>query len=205
MNFFVRQAVAFRNDMRRSCGALLGIVQGILADGELNDTEVKFLRDWLRQNESVAACWPGNVVAAQIEAALADGVITPEERHHLSNVLQQLVGGQLDDLATSTHVTELALDAVNGIDFAQRTFCLTGEFCFGSRNACQDAIKARGGEIAVSVTKRLHYLVVGGLGSTEWKHGSFGTKVEKAMKLKAAGCSLLVVHEDPWASALMAR
>lgn len=205
MNFFAQQAVAFRNDMRRSCGALLGIVQGMLADGQLNDREVEFLRAWLHNNDNISVCWPGNVIAAQIDSALADGVISSEERMHLADVLQKLVGGELDELAESTHVSALAIDIVDQVELEGRTFCLTGEFCFGSRSACESAIKSRGGAVVTTVSKKLHYLVVGGLGCTEWKHGSYGTKIERAMQLKAAGSLIKVVHEDPWAAALMQR
>lgn len=44
------------------------------------------------------------------------------------------------------------------------------------------------------MTKKLDYLVVGGLGSLEWKHGSFGTKIEKAMQHKRAGVPLFIVR-----------
>ena len=45
--------------------------------------------------------------------------------------------------------------------------------------------------------------MIGGLGSTEWKHGSFGTKVHKAMQYKQSGVPIQIVHEDPFAAALM--
>jgi hypothetical protein len=36
----------------------------------------------------------------------------------------------------------------------------------------------------------------------EWKHGSFGTKIEKAMEYKRGGCSILVVAEACWTRSL---
>lgn len=204
-NFFARQAITFRNEMRQASGALLGIVQGILADGHLNDREVSFLRDWLRVNDAASAAWPGNVIATQIESALADGVLDDVERAHLVDTLQHLIGGTLDELAESKHVSELPIDWVTEVQFSDRRFCLTGDFCFGTRASCEEAITARGGVMAGGVSKKLDYLVVGGLGSSEWKHGSFGTKIEKAMQLKQAGALLKIVHEDPWASSIMGR
>lgn len=64
-------------------------------------------------------------------------------------------------------------------------------------------IEAAGGSVTNSVSRKLDYLVLGGLGSTEWKHGSFGTKVEKAMSLKQNGAALKIIHEDPFATTLM--
>jgi NAD-dependent DNA ligase len=203
MNLFERQAITFRNDMARSCGALLGIAQGVLADGQLCDSEVQFLRSWLHNNGNIGSAWPGNVIAAQIDAALQDGQMTQAERAHLVTVLQSLVGGTLNELADSTHVCELALDDIEVVEVPGRSFCLTGNFCFGTRAACEEMIRQRGGVVQPAVTKKLDYLVVGGLGSEEWKHGSFGTKVDKAMAYKSMGARILVVHEDPFAAALM--
>jgi len=202
MNIFQQQAVRFNNDLRRSCGALIGIIQGMLADGQLNDQEITFLHDWLHANESAAATFPGNALLPQIKAVLDDGAITDAERSHLTNVLQQIIGGRLEDLAASTHVTSLPIDAVPIVDFQGRRFCLTGEFVFGPREVCAAAIQRRGGEVISGITKKLSYLVVGGLGSQEWKHGSFGTKIEKAIQYRADGVPLLIVHEDVWAGSL---
>lgn len=47
INIYQRQAAAFRNEMRTSCAALVGIVQGLMADGVLNDQEILFLKGWL--------------------------------------------------------------------------------------------------------------------------------------------------------------
>lgn len=202
MNLFQRQAKAFDNDLKRSCGALIGIAQGVLADGDLNEREILFLRDWLTANENIGVCWPGSAIMAQVNCTLADGVITAAERDHLVRVLQQLVGGALEDLAASTHVCELALDRIDTVTFPGSSFCFTGDFVFGPRATCQSHTERLGGAIATNVSKRLTYLVVGGLGSPEWKHGSFGTKIEKAIALRDGGAPLRIVHEDAWAASI---
>lgn len=202
MNLYQQQAVSFNNELRRSCGALIGIIQGMLSDGHLHDREIAFLLDWLDANEAAASTFPGSALLPQIQTIVADGCITDAERHHLTHVLQQIVGGTLEDLAHSAHVCALALDTVPVIDFTGRRFCLTGDFVFGPRDVCASAITRRGGEVLPGVTKKLSYLVVGGLGSPEWKHGSFGTKIEKALQYRAAGVPLLVIHEDLWAGSL---
>lgn len=201
LNIYQRQAAAFRSEMRTSCAALVGIVQGLLADETLNDQEIEFLRKWLNSAETVSLTWPGSVIAAQIEAIVADGVITGQERDQLTNTLHQLVGGRLDDVAEAGYVSELPLDRVAGIEVTGRMFCFTGDFVFGQRSNCERAIEQRGGSVG-GVTKKLHYLVVGGLGSPEWKHGSFGTKIEKAVQYRQAGAPLLIIHEDVWAASL---
>lgn len=201
-NFFVRQSAAFKNDLSRSLGALLGITQGLICDGSLNDQEIHFLNDWLTANENIAHSFPGDIVHARLKSVLADGVITDEERSYLTETLQKLVGGTLEELAEPAHVTELAFDPIDALAFQGTRFCLTGNFVFAKKDVCHDAIERRGGLIAENVSKKLHYLVVGGLGSNEWKHGSFGTKVETAMKLKREGAALRIIHEDHWANGL---
>ena len=201
-NIYTRQAAEFRNELRQSCAALVGIVQGIMSDGVLHDREIRFLNDWIAGSENIALIWPGSAIHIQIRDLLADGVITADEREHLWSTLQKLVGGTLDELAESRHVSALPLDDVSGIEFAERSFCFTGDFVFGPRGVCGDAVQRRGGVVVSGVTKKLHYLVVGGLGSAEWKHGSFGTKIEKAINYKLEGEKLMIVHEDIWASSL---
>lgn len=201
-NFFARRAAAYANEMKRSLGALLGIAQGLLSDKRLSDEEVRFLNDWLSANGVIAASWPGDVIHARVKTALADGVITETERAHLVDTLQKLIGGTLEELAASTHVTQLAFDDVASVDFPGSVFCFTGDFVYGPRDVCMTASAKRGGIASNSVTKTLRYLVVGGLGSPEWKHGSFGTKIEKAIRYKRDGVGILIVHEDRWASSL---
>lgn len=201
INLYQRQAAAFRNEMRTSCAALVGIVQGLLADKTLNDQEIYFLKGWLDGSQDVALTWPGNVIHAQVQTALADGIVTAEERAHLVDTLQKLLGGKLDEVAEASFVTELPIDRVEGIEVEGKLFCFTGDFVFGPRRICEQAIERRGGTIS-NVTKKLDYLVIGGLGSPEWKHGSFGIKIEKAMQHKQSGSRILLVHEDAWASSL---
>jgi len=202
-NFFSRQGAEYINEMNRGLGALLGIATGVLADRQLADAEIRFLHDWLANNSAIATSWPGDVIYSRIKTVLSDGHISEDERSHLIDSLQQLVGGTLSELAASTHVTQLLPYETPPISFTGASFCLTGDFVFAPRGACEAEISRYGGIIKSSVSKKLHYLVIGGLGSAEWKHGSFGTKIEKAIELKLDGAPIAIVHEDHWASCLV--
>lgn len=200
--FFARQGAAYINEMNQSLAALLGIAHGLLADRELKDAEIRFLKEWLDTHSAIANAWPGDVVHARVSEVLADGKVTTEERDHLIDTLQRLIGGTLTQLAASTHVTQLLPYETPALEYPNATFCLTGDFVFAPRGACEKEIASRGGVIKSSVSKKLRYLVIGGLGSPEWKHGSFGTKIEKAMELKKDGAPILLIHEDHWATSL---
>lgn len=201
-NFFARQGAAYINEMNRSLAALLGIATGILADRQIADAEIRFLNDWLDSNSAIATSWPGDVIHSRVREILSDGMITAAEREHLMETLQQLIGGTLEELASTMHVTKLAFDEVQHVRFQGEHFCLTGEFVFAPRDICAREIETRGGLVKGSVSKKLGYLVIGGLGSPEWKHGSFGTKIERAMQLKREGAAIRIVHEDQWARSL---
>lgn len=201
-NVFALQRISLRNEQQSSYSDLVGIAKGLICDGELNDREVTFLRDWLTKHESATIGWPGSVIRSRLHEVLADGLITDAERAYLIDTLQSLIGGTLEDLPESTHVTEFAFDSIEQFIFQGARFCLTGDFCFAPRDACHEAILRRGGSVSSSVTKKVHYVVVGSLGSTQWKHGSYGTKVDEAMRLKSEGAALRVVREDEWAASL---
>lgn len=201
-NFFTRQAAAYTNQLNQSCSELMGIAEGLIADRHLNDAEIDFLNRWLEKHDVISCEWPGDVIHARIKAVLADAVVTEDERAHLIKTLEMLLGGHLDNLAEAPKVNQLALDNVAGVTFPDVHFCLTGDFVYAPRPQCEAAIVSRGGKVSGSVTKKLNYLVIGGLGSDEWKHGSFGTKIAKAIEYKRAGAPLLIVHEDVWASSL---
>ncbi len=199
-NLFARQGAGYYNDLNRSVGALIGIAQGLICDNQLNDSEIGFLQKWLESNDVISTTFPGDVLYSRIRNAIADGVITDDERMHLIDTLQQLVGETLEKLADNTHISSLAIDKVNEISFEGKRFLLTGDFVFGKKEKCEQFTKRFGGEISSSISKKIDYVVVGGLGSKEWKFGSFGNKIKDAMQLKSEGSSILIIHEDCWAN-----
>lgn len=199
-NLFARQGAEYYNDLKRSSAALIGIAQGLICDNQLNDSEIGFLQKWLEANDVISTTFPGDVLYSRIKNAIADGVITNDERKYLIDTLQQLVGETLEELADNTHISSLAIDNVSEISFRGKRFVLTGDFVFGSEEKCTEFTSCFGGEVRKSISKKIDYLVVGGLGSKQWKHGSFGTKIEHAMQLKSRGNSILIIHEDCWAN-----
>lgn len=200
---WARRAIRYRNEFNRSARLLVGIATGLISDQRLTDDEIRFLDDWLRTHDDVAVEWPGTIICRRVRAILADGIITEEERAYLVATLQELAGaGEREALVTSAVVTSLCFDTSAVVEIDGWAFCLTGDFLYGPRSTCERAIVERGGTVKSGVSRRLHYLVVGSRGSGEWKHGSYGTKIDKAMQLKQTGAPIAVVKEDQWAAAL---
>ena len=76
-----------------------------------------------------------------------------------------------------------------------KTCCLTGDFAFGSKESVEQYINERGGIISERVNRATAILVVGSLGSSEWNHKNYGTKVETAMEYREQGTGIAIVRE----------
>lgn len=187
--------------LRKSCEALLGICTGLMADGKLNEQEVRFLDIWLKDNADIAAVWPGDVLARRVREVLADDIVTDDELEHLQNTLKELIGGTLQETGSTGGLsTRLPTndDQASPVVFKGASFCFTGNFLFGTRAACERAITQRGAVVSENVKKDLEYLVIGTMVSTDWANTSHGRKIEKAVEYQNKGCPILIVSEEHW-------
>lgn len=187
------------NHLAQECRNLMGIALGLIADTELNDQEVRWLSEWLQLNQNITYEWPGDILFSRVQGVLADGHISEEERQHLIETLKDICGGPKKQAAP---VNQLAFDADAQIVHSGFNFCVTGDFVFGPRTRVVKAISDLGGAVHERVTRKLHYLVVGLQGSQEWKHGSYGDKIQKAIQYKRKGLPIYIVSEDRWASTM---
>ncbi len=186
----------------RSIDELLGLCKGILADGRLVQAEAEFLADWLRTNWERADAWPVNVLQPRLEAMLADGVLDQEEKAELLEMLRKLIGqsNTAADESFENYSTALPLDdPLPPVVFPERRFVFTGKFACGSRKKCIQVTEAQGGECANAVSGRVHYLVIGLVGSRDWIHTSYGRKIEKAVALREKGREIAIIPEEHWA------
>lgn len=63
---------------------------------------------------------------------------------------------------------------------------------------CEKAVLERGGTTPGGVSREIDYLVVGTLGSTVWKHGVYGSKIERAIVLRRETGRPAIVSEGAW-------
>lgn len=91
----------------------------------------------------------------------------------------------------------------SAILFPERTFCFTGKLADFKRSQAAEAVRARRGLSVDVVNASLDYLVIGSIPSTGWKHGSYGTKIEKALELTSSGSRPALVPEDVFVRALV--
>lgn len=200
------EAIARAIDNRaltKASQVLTGIVTGIVADGHLHDMEIQMLHAWLSANKAVTVSWPGNAIATLIQHVLADGHVSEPERLHLLGNLQALVGSDFSE-TSSVSAGPCALPFDTGtLSFTPgQRLCFTGEFLYGTRNACMHLATKAGLETVASVSKKLHALIVGSHISPDWVNTSYGLKIARAMELRDEGCRILIIHERDWIAAL---
>lgn len=187
----------------RNMEQLIGLANGILADGIVNQAEAETLRDWMRLN-----AMRDNPLTARlldlVEAALADGVLDDEESAALHDALMDLTGepaeeGEMEKAAT------LPLDpAPREVGVEGNSFAFTGTAAAGTRKAMYEATEAKGGTVHKTVTSKTNYLVLGTYVTPSWIHSSFGRKIEQAIMWRDVRQSgLRIVHEEDWARAVM--
>lgn len=190
----------------RGFDELIGFVRGILADGKVCDAEARALREWCDANPAAVTRWPGREISARLARVFADGVVTPDERADLAALLQAAAGGRPAAPIGTGRSSRLPLnDPVPELAFGGRTFVLTGQFVYGTRNACEAAVVQRGGHCSSGVTRAVDFVVIGELCSRDWLYSTHGTKIQKAVEYRdERGIPIAIVPEDAWAAALSA-
>jgi len=189
--------------LTRSAQTLLGICTGIAADGNINDTEIHFLRTWLADNKEVLESWPGNIIGQRLEAILADGIITEEERQHFQETLKNITGNDFSETGSAAaDCPALPTNPDARIQFDKRTFCFTGTFLYGTRASCEWATQSLGGITLKAVTQSLDYLVIGAMVTKDWAYESYGRKIEKAANLRQKGGKIAIITEQQWEAAM---
>lgn len=187
---------AAKHATNRAIEHLMGIVTGMVADGALNDMEIKMLSTWLASHPEATADFPGSVIARAVQDALEDGVITEAERAHLLKMLTGLASTDFSVTGSvNPEVTSLPIEDCVSIDFKNSMVCFTGEFLYGTRAACERLVLKVGAMCADNVSKKVDILVIGTRVAPDWAHTSFGRKIQRAVELQDAGHAIEIISE----------
>lgn len=183
----------------RAVQQLVGIVQGVLADGQLHDNEIRLLRTWATVNRAACQSWPGSAVAAMVEQVCADGVIDEGERVLLLQNLSKLVGSDFAETGSvSAEPTSLPVDDSAKVEFVGAHVVHTGTFLFGTRARCERATATLGGIPVSSVSRKVKVVVIGGMVTHSWATEAFGRKIMAAAALREAGHPVVIISEAHW-------
>jgi hypothetical protein len=86
----------------KAMNSLLGIIEGIAADGATNEQEAVFLGRWLAEQAEVRDRHPFSELVPVIEDALSDGVLTGEEQQDILWLFERLRSKGYYDAATAS-------------------------------------------------------------------------------------------------------
>lgn len=182
---------------------LLGLTRGIIADGCVSRAEAETLRRWVESHPEAAGHWPLPPLIERLELIFHDGVVEDVERDDLAELLRSICEGNAHVLDTEGTAAALPLNVPPPeIEWQGSRFVLVGRFAVGTPDACQDAVRRRGGVCENDVTRETHYVVVGTFGSRDWTHTSFGRKIQRAANYRDNGAPLAIVSERHWAACM---
>lgn len=184
----------------KSINSLLGIISGIVSDGELNDKEILFLKTWCDENRHIAGEYPASIVFRRIHEVMIDKVITHEEREHLLHELTTISGNDFSNTGSALpeHISSIFDDDPTVI-FKNNEFVFTGKFIYGTRESCIKAVNKRGASAKEYVTNETNYLVVGARSSPDWIAENFGRKIQKAADMIHSGeYEISIIREVDW-------
>ena len=186
---------------------LQGILHGLLADGRINDDEIRGLSLWMDEHSYLRRCYPYDEIDTLLTQVLRDRRIDDQERRNLASFFEDFVNYSVARQVQNARSTGskrpgklTGLCAVQPtIEFSDRVFCVTGASERARRAEMARIITSHGGHFSQGVGERLDYLVVCSHDNPAWAYTCYGRKVEQAMELRSVGRRLLLVHEsDFW-------
>jgi len=160
---------------------LIRLVENIADDHRVTFDEAWQLLNWLRCNGSCLPQALNRELSAQLFDVLLDGVVDQDEEQAL-----------LASFCKILHPSQ----TIKQIDYQDRQFGLTGDFLHGLKPEIAEYINSQGGIVKTGVSKKTNYVVIGSYGSDRFGHGTYGTKVEKAIELQGQGVDIKVISED---------
>lgn len=188
---------------RRSADALVGITAGLTADGTINQLEAEFLKNWIETHLIHLEDPVVNILYQRLANMLSDGVLDEDESAELLEILHQFAGLPVGAPQRTASVSSLPLnDPVPELEWFDRVFLFTGVMAYGPRKDCEALVIERGGVIGNSVSKKVHFLVVGSIGNEQWLHSAYGTKIKKAVELRNSGAPIAIISETHWQQVL---
>ena len=148
---------------------LQGLTLGIKADKEIKDIEIYNLQKWLYDNDYLEGHYPYDKLIHKVEEIVEDKIITLEEKEELKKLFDEL-NNPIENLNNAI------------IEFENKSFCLSGNFEYGSKAKVEEYITSKGGSVDKNIKKNTNYLVVGEDGSSKYSNGNYGTKVKRAIE-----------------------
>lgn len=171
------------------------LLAGIAADSVVSNAELSGLSAWLAEHSHLENSYPYDEVSNKITKVLKDNHIDQQEQKELLNLFGAFVAMLDDKTITNPTVNDNSLCEKNPHIDLTGVFCFTGASSRYSRSEFKKVITSLGGKVTEDITTKLNYLVIGNKGQPQWKFGSYGSKIDAAIKLKKNGHPIQIIHE----------
>lgn len=192
-----------KRNLTKAANTLIGICSGLAADGTIVDAEISFLSTWLEENYQLKESWPGDILNDALKKAGSTQPINEANRKLLFETIRYIVGHSFQDTGETTASSPaVPYDDIDNLEISGNTFCLTGEFDFGTRSECEALISSNGGQPLGSITKKTDFLVVGSRCNPDWANSTYGRKIETAIEKRNKTNRPLIISEEVWAMAI---
>ncbi|WP_162794185.1 BRCT domain-containing protein [Runella rosea] len=193
---FLNTSNPYYNLITSGIQQLSGILSGIEADGDINDSEIQFLKDYADSNEFLRNTWPYDSVLEIVHNIIEDRDLTNDYRQKLQEIIKST--SIMESATPSNRDVLTAMDASNAvlIKLPESTFCITGNSPKYTRREIAEMIELYGGFVQDSVSAKLHYLVVCDQKNACWAFASYGRKIEKVKELQRKGKNVEVIYEE---------
>ncbi|MBF5055478.1 NAD-dependent DNA ligase [Alcanivorax sp. 521-1] len=187
----------------QSTNELLGVLQGLGADGLINLEEAEFLVDWIAKRPQVQREWSVPDISQRLQAVLADGEVDETESNELVALFSSITGDDFENTALAGGLSAWSfLDTTERVDLEGRTVCFTGAFTLCKRPGLIDMATRAGARTKTAVSGKVDYLFVGSLISPDWMFTSYGRKIQKAMAMRESGEGIHLLDEDCFRSSI---
>jgi hypothetical protein len=177
----------------------LGLISGIVADDQINPEEFDYLHKWLNKHIDLVDDATVRSVAMKMVEFSALKQTTPSDEEALLSFLKQTAGIRfLETGAADAHPMDHIADSIESMNHERAAMCFTGVFNTGTRKEVEAIAVRLGATPRKDPSKSIHYVVIGSQVSPDWKHTSFGRKIQKAIELRDGGHSLIILMEQEW-------
>lgn len=101
LRFCLVSGAIMQKKLEDSIKELVGIIEGISIDGEINIDEIRYLDKWFEKNESLICSGPYKKLVPIIAKSLENGGLSSEERDNIMTICDEIIYGSEDDILES--------------------------------------------------------------------------------------------------------
>ncbi len=164
---------------------LKAVIFAITEDDIINMRELVFLLAWIEDHPELSGHYPYEAIRDMINDILEDEMVEETELQELLSLCKEL----LDPV-------KAAENSCACMDVCGKKIVLSGDFKHGSKAEISKLLEDRGAVIKNSVSAKTDIVLVGDMGSDAWVAGNYGTKIKKAMELRAQGADIAIIKES---------